>query len=109
MIATLARLGFVPVRLEAMSLDAQIALFAGADAIVAPHGAGLANLVYARPQTVIVELHMDTWINWCFRHIAAVGALRYDAVIGRAEPAPGTRIWSVPLLHLAAAVDLALA
>ncbi len=108
-VAALARLGFVAVRLEGLSLAAQIALFAGADAIVAPHGAGLANLVYARPGTVIVELHMDTWINWCFRHLAAVFALRYDAVVGRADPSGGTRFWSVPVLHLLAAVEVALA
>ncbi len=108
-VAALAQFGFVAIRLEGMPLAAQIALFAGAEAIVAPHGAGLANLVFARPGTVVVELHMDSWVNWCFRHLAAVLALRYDAVVGRAESGPGTRFWSVPLLHLTAAVDSALA
>ncbi len=107
-VAALALLGFVAVRLEGLSLAAQIALFANAEAIIAPHGAGLANLVYARPHSVIIELHIDTWTNWCFRHLAAVFALRYDAVVGRAEATPGTLFWSVPVLHLTAAVDLAL-
>ena len=107
-VAALAPLGFVAVCLEGLSLAAQVALFANAEAIVAPHGAGLANLVYARPHTVIIELHIDTWTNWCFRHLAAVFALRYDAVVGRADTAEGTRFWSVPVLHMAATVDLAL-
>jgi capsular polysaccharide biosynthesis protein len=107
-VAALSRLGFKPVRLEGLSLQQQIALFAHAEAIVAPHGAGLANLVFARPGTILIELHMDTWTNWCFRHLAAVCGLRYDAVVGRAEPAPGTRVWSVPILHLVAAVDAAM-
>ncbi len=112
-VAGLARLGFVPVRLETLPFAAQAALFAGADFIVAPHGAGLANLVYARPGTMLVELHMDGWVNWCFRNLAATLGITYDAVLGRelnVERPPGvtTRFWSTSVMHLLAAIQSAL-
>jgi hypothetical protein len=47
--------GFVEVRLEELGLAEQIALFREADAIVAPHGAGLTNLVFCEPGTLVVE------------------------------------------------------
>jgi hypothetical protein len=44
------------VSLEDSSLARQIALFSAADVIVAQHGAALANLIWARPQTCVVEI-----------------------------------------------------
>jgi capsular polysaccharide biosynthesis protein len=79
----LGKLGFVPVRLETLGVADQIRLFRGADAIVAPHGAGLANLGFCRPGCLVLELFMDAYVNWCFRHLAAIGAARYDCVVGR--------------------------
>jgi capsular polysaccharide biosynthesis protein len=113
-IAALAPLGFVPVRLEKLSLAEQIGLFGHAEAIVAPHGAGLVNLVYARPGCRLVELHMDGWVNWCFRHLAAIFEVRYDCVIGRQAPGvqPAwvhSRRWSISVMHVLAAVEQALA
>jgi len=82
-VTRLGALGFVPVRLESLGVADQIRLFRGADAIVAPHGAGLANLGFCRPGCVVLELFMDAYVNWCFRHISAVRALRYDCVVGQ--------------------------
>lgn len=49
----LAEYGFERVELEDLTIPEQAALFADADAVVAPHGAGLANLVYARDAQVL--------------------------------------------------------
>lgn len=107
--AALAPLGFVPVQLERLSLAGQVGLFAGAEAIVAPHGAGLANLVYARPGCALVELHMDAWRTWCFRTLSAAMGLRYDALAGRQTGFDGpTRLWQAPETHVAAAAAQAL-
>ncbi len=108
-VAALAGFGCVPVRLEELSGAEQIGLFANAEAIVAPHGAGLAHLVHARPGTALLELHAAHWVNWCYRRHAAVLGLRYDAIPG---PAIGgqdtdhvnTRPWAVPVLHVQAAL-----
>ena len=109
-VAALAGFGFVPVRLEALDAAAQIGVFAHAEAIVAPHGAGLAHLVHARPGTKVLELHAAHWVNWCFRRHAAVLGLEYDciagpAVGGRADDHVNTRSWAVPVTHLQAAVS----
>ncbi|MGL5511558.1 MAG: glycosyltransferase family 61 protein, partial [Microcoleaceae cyanobacterium] len=48
--------GFVNVFLESMSVKEQAICFAGAKVIVAPHGAGLTNLVFCQPETQVIEL-----------------------------------------------------
>lgn len=55
-IAALAAQGFTAVAMDGMSLDEQAALFCGAEIIVAPHGAALANLVFAREGLTLVEI-----------------------------------------------------
>lgn len=42
-----------PYALETLSVREQVRLFSNADLIVSPHGAGLANLVYAQSPTVV--------------------------------------------------------
>ena len=49
--------GFVCSELEEMSLSAQIELFSKAEAVVAPHGAGLTNLVWYTPHTKVPSPH----------------------------------------------------
>lgn len=52
--------GFEPFQPEEHSLAEQLRTFGSADVIVAPHGAGLANMVAARDATVI-ELQSERW------------------------------------------------
>lgn len=52
----LAPQGFNRVVLEKMPLKDQVALFASADTILAPHGAGLANIVFLASGARVVEL-----------------------------------------------------
>lgn len=113
LVSALERLDFMPVRLEALGLAEQITLFNQARIIVAPHGAGLANLVFARPGTSVIEIHSDSWVHWCFRHLAAVCALDYDCALGRTLPGTAgepvhARPWAVSVLHILGAVDQAL-
>ena len=54
--AFLRPLGFETHVLSAYSLAQQIALFAGAQVVVAPTGAGLANLVFSPDKTRVIEL-----------------------------------------------------
>lgn len=51
--AALAPLGFERVRLERMSLAEQIACFSELECVVAAHGAGLANLLFASGASVV--------------------------------------------------------
>ena len=51
----LASAGFETVYLEGMGMAEQIRLFQGAEFIVGPHGAGLANLLFCEPGTRVIE------------------------------------------------------
>ena len=111
LVSALVRLGFVAIRPEALSIADQVRLFRGAEAIVAPHGAGLTNLGFCRPGCVVLELLMDSYTNWCFRHLAALMQLNYDCVLGRARR-PWRELdlslhlspWEVSVNHVVAAV-----
>ncbi len=114
-IAALEADGFVAVQPERLALSVQIALFANAEIIVAPHGAALTNIVFCRPGTALIELHMNSWVMWNFRRFAALVGLRYDCVIGLDNQPPGTPPtnwphdyqWEITLADVRAAVDLA--
>ena len=67
--------GSVPVR-------EQIDRFAAADVIVAPHGAALANLVFARPGVRVLELFAPDYVNPCYWAITdAVPDARYHYLV----------------------------
>jgi capsular polysaccharide biosynthesis protein len=111
LVAALKRLGFVSVQPELQSVAEQICLFRGAEAIVAPHGAGLVNLGFCRPGCIVLELLMDAYVNWCFRHLAALMRLNYDCVLGRAcGPWPDhdggihATPWEISVNHVVAAI-----
>ena len=86
LIGLLEGAGVVPVQLEDMSLVEQAALFRQAELVVAPHGAGLANLVFGRAPCAVVELVMDHYPHAAFRRLAGLAGLDYDCVPGVALP-----------------------
>ena len=59
----LSGFGFVPVLLESMTLNEQIALFGRAKVIVAPHGSGLTNIIFCSPGTKVIELTSGNYIR----------------------------------------------
>lgn len=52
-------LGFIRYNLEDLTVLEQVHLFHHAEVIIAPHGAGLVNLVFAQPNALIVELFQE--------------------------------------------------
>jgi hypothetical protein len=56
LVAGLRSCGFEPITLEKLSLAEQFHCFATAEAVVAPHGAGLTNLLHAPAGCRVVEL-----------------------------------------------------
>jgi capsular polysaccharide biosynthesis protein len=110
LIAGLSDLGFVPVRLDGVSLAEQIRLFRQAEAVVAPHGSDLTNLGFCRPGTLVVECLMDAYVDWSYRNLAALADLRYDCVVGRAAMPWGeldvqfhATPWEISVNHVVAA------
>jgi len=78
----LAPFGFAAVRLESMPFEAQQALFAGAEAVVAPHGAGLVNLAWSQRACEVLEVFPERYLNPCFRRICAAASASGGAAIG---------------------------
>lgn len=79
--------GFVPVQLETLTSAEQIAAFRGAKVIVAPHGAGLANLVFCQRGARVVELFRRDYVNGCYWQLAALKGLDYRPIAGLGDGA----------------------
>lgn len=78
--AALAERGFEAILPGAMPLDEQLAAFAEAEAIVAPHGAALVNLVAARDAQV-VELFGASYVNGCYFALCSALGLPYSYLV----------------------------
>jgi len=71
-----AEKGFSVVYPERLSLVEQARCFNSAKTIFAPHGAGLTNIVFCKPETTIVEFY-GAHIAPCYWAISALKRLRY--------------------------------
>lgn len=78
----LVRLGFELVTFESMSVFEQAALMAEAEIVVAPHGAGLANLVFCSPGTKVIELFSPAYVNVCYWILSNQCNLEYYYLMG---------------------------
>lgn len=79
----LDRQGFEIINMADVPLAQQIAAIRGAELIVAPHGAGLTNLVFAEngPGLTVFELMQENYINPVFLKIAQAKGLDYAALV----------------------------
>lgn len=70
--------------LENMDFAAQVNLFRQADLIIAPHGAALANMVFAKKDTALLELNRkldnQNHLRNCFYLLTAVKKQRYGCI-----------------------------
>ena len=76
----LSQFGFKSYVLEEMSIQEQVQLFMNAEAVVSPHGAGLANIVYA-DDPVIVEL-FGTEKKTTFYRLTEILSQEYHHICG---------------------------
>jgi capsular polysaccharide biosynthesis protein len=94
--------GFEIVCLSSMKFVEQISLFAGAEIIVGPHGAGLANIVWsAEGSASLIEI-MRHGNPSCFEELAKVADLDYSQVTSSRVGA-----WRVDVDSLAKAIQAA--
>ncbi|MGN6252673.1 MAG: glycosyltransferase family 61 protein [Marmoricola sp.] len=113
LLPVLERYGFVRFDPGEHDVQDQIDSFAAAEAIVAPHGAALANLVFCRPGVRVLELFAPTYVNPCYWVIADnVPQSRYRYLVGSGRaPRAGSPMTgvltdiTVSERSLAAAVD----
>jgi capsular polysaccharide biosynthesis protein len=92
-LAVLELAGFEAVTMDGRSIAEQAAMFAGAEVIVASHGAALANLVFSRPGTAVIELMGRNTASAMYPRLAWRRGLRYHMIMGT-EPAPPEAWWS---------------
>jgi hypothetical protein len=80
--------GFKRVYLEQEPLVRKIEIFHSARVIVAPHGAGLANLIFCNPGTKVVEFFNSAWMRPSFRLISQYVGLDYYYFFGQESSVP---------------------
>lgn len=73
--------GVTVVYAQDLSFEEQRALFAGARTVIAPHGAGLANLVWAQRAERVIEIFPDSWFNDCYARLSRNLGIDYDYVV----------------------------
>jgi hypothetical protein len=87
----LDRYGVLEVVLSSLCLDEQIAMFRNAALVIGPHGAGLANVVFGSPGTVLYELLPEHYINPYINQLAQQRGMHYWCDVHKAEDKPG--VW----------------
>lgn len=87
----LSRHGFERVFLEELSFAEQVELFASAEIVVGPHGSGLANLVFSRKGTYVVELFGAHYVNVVYWSLANQLGLNYFYLEDERGPVPSPR------------------
>ena len=82
-----------------LSFEHQVAAFAAAKLVVGAHGAGLSNIAYCSPGTIIYELVPSHYPNPCFRAIADQNNLVHwaDAFASDGNGPPVIRDWEADL------------
>ena len=102
--------GFEIIHLEEYSFKEQISLMKSASIIVAPHGAGLTNIVYCLPKTIIIELFCEKYLNCCFYKLSSLCDHIYIPLISSSCHKPKKEVdnfrwaismnWDVDILQL---------
>ena len=75
-----------------LSMAQQIRLFAGAEMICAPHGAGLTNLLWCRPGCRVLELCASTFLNGVFEGLAGCVGAHYRYLVFPGDHAYRSRV-----------------
>ncbi len=74
--------GFAVIDPGTLSVQAQIDHFDAAEIVVAPHGAGLTNITFCRPDTKVLELFAPSYVHLGLRNIADAVGLGYSYLVG---------------------------
>ena len=86
----LVRHGFRKIFLEELPILEQFSLFSTASHIIAPHGAGLANLAFASEGARVLELFARGSLNACYWTLSNYRALNYSCLVSPQAPQKGS-------------------
>lgn len=81
----LSQFGFQSVKLETLPIKKQMELFATAEYVVAPHGAGLANLIFCQPGTKVLELFPREKVKRCYWVVSYLAEVDYYYLLGKGQ------------------------
>lgn len=84
----LAPLGFEVIYSENLSFQEQVRYFSQAEVIIAPHGAGLSNLVFCDEKTKVLEFFSPNYVNACYYALTNMVNLEYHYLIGEGKRPP---------------------
>jgi len=82
----LREFGFTSIALEELALVEQAALFARAEAVIGPHGAGFTNVIFCDPGTRILEMFHPDFISPNFWDCSTTLGLDYQALVTSDPP-----------------------
>ena len=85
--AFLERRGFETIFLEDLGFREQVETLASARAVVAAHGAGLANIVFCQAGTPVIEFFHENYVNALYFRLARLCGHAYAAVVSGAGEA----------------------
>jgi hypothetical protein len=87
-LGVLEKRGFRKVTLEALPLREQIRIFASAQIVAGPHGAGFTNLLFSRPGTKVIELFSPNLVHTCYPILSSLIGHRHYYLVGEGERPP---------------------
>lgn len=74
--------GFKIVQNEVLSFDEQVQLYNSASIIVAPHGAGLTNMMFSKAGTAVLEIFEKGTLRRCYWTLAHAKKINYTCFLG---------------------------
>lgn len=78
----LSQYGFERIFLEGMPFARQVRLFSRAEIVVSAHGSGLANILFCRPGTSIIEILSPNYVNTTYWGLSEQLGLVYYYLLG---------------------------
>jgi len=84
----LGRHGFETLVLEALDFRSQVAAMADVGIVVAPHGAGLTNMLWCPAGAAVVEIFSPNYVNGCYWQIASHLGFDYWYLLGEGPRPP---------------------
>ena len=81
----LKTIGFHVVVCENLSFEDQVKTFSNADVVIAPHGAGLTNLLFIKDNAKVLELRSPKYFGKCYYYLSNHLGFQYYSLYGKGE------------------------
>ncbi|WP_157735834.1 glycosyltransferase family 61 protein [Granulosicoccus antarcticus] len=99
LVGALKHRGYDELVMSELSIEDQVAAFARAESIVAPHGAGLVNLMFAPETARLLEILPENYRMAYFFRLSQVRGMRYSQVLSRVAGSwEGTDVHQCPVV-----------